>query len=74
MFQSPRLGAWPVVSDWSGGVGMVCGMKCGISERVAQLRQTLAHVRSLNEILKRSQKLLWRSPHCDEQVSGATRP
>ena len=22
----------PVVSDWSGGVGMVCGMKRGISE------------------------------------------
>jgi hypothetical protein len=23
----------PVVSDSSGGVGLVCGMKCGISER-----------------------------------------
>ncbi len=23
----------PVVSDWSGDVGLVCGMKCGIFER-----------------------------------------
>jgi hypothetical protein len=24
--------AGPVVSGWSGGVGLVCGMKCGILE------------------------------------------
>jgi hypothetical protein len=28
----------------SGGVGMVCGMECGISERTVQLRIALAHV------------------------------
>jgi hypothetical protein len=59
-----------IKENLSGGVGLVCGMKCGISERVAQLRQAFAHVRSRNEFLKRSQKLLWRSLHCDEQVSG----
>jgi hypothetical protein len=43
----------PVVSDSSGGVGLVCGMKCGISERTVQLRIALAHVRSRGETLKR---------------------
>jgi hypothetical protein len=63
----------PVVSDSSGGVGMVCGMECGISEQSVQLRIALAHVRSCNETLKRSQYLLWRSLHCDEKVSGTIR-
>jgi hypothetical protein len=44
----------PVVSDSSGGVGMVCGMECGISERTVQLGIELAHVRSRSETLKRS--------------------
>jgi len=35
----------PVVSDSSGGVGLVCGMKCGISERVTRLRKALIHQR-----------------------------
>jgi hypothetical protein len=35
-------------------VGLVCGMKCGISERMAQLRMALAHARSRNETLERS--------------------
>jgi hypothetical protein len=34
------------------------------------LRQAFAHDRSRNEFLKRLQKLLWRSLHCDEQVPG----
>jgi len=54
----------------SGGVGLVGGMKCWIFERAAQLRQAFAHDRSRNEFLKRLQKLLWRSLHCDEQVPG----
>ena len=41
-------------SDWSGGVGLVCGMECGICERTVQLGIALAHVRSRNETLKRS--------------------
>jgi hypothetical protein len=43
----------PVVSDSSGGVGLVCGMKCGIFERTVQLRIALADVRSRNETLER---------------------
>jgi hypothetical protein len=34
----PRIKEFP-----SGGVGMVCGMKCGISERAAQLGKALTH-------------------------------
>jgi hypothetical protein len=33
----------PVVSDSSGGVGLVCGMKCGKCERSVQLRNEFAH-------------------------------
>jgi hypothetical protein len=33
----------PVVSDWSGDVGLVCGMKCGISEPAAQFSIALVH-------------------------------
>jgi hypothetical protein len=43
----------PVGSDSSDGVGLVCGMECGISERTVQLSLALAHVRSRNETLKR---------------------
>jgi hypothetical protein len=43
-----------IKENLSGGVGLVCGMECGISERTAQLRIALAHVRSRNETLKRS--------------------
>ena len=32
-----------VVSDSSGGVGLVCGMKCGKCEWVARLRTVLIH-------------------------------
>jgi hypothetical protein len=33
----------PVGSDSSGGVGLVCGMECGICERTVQLRNEFAH-------------------------------
>ena len=32
----------PVVSDWSGGVGLVCGMKRGISE--AEVSRTMVQL------------------------------
>ena len=43
-----------IKENLSGGVGLVCGMKCGIFERTVQLSITLAHVRSRNETLKSS--------------------
>jgi hypothetical protein len=43
-----------IKENLSGGVGLVCGMKCGISERTVQLRIALAHVPSRNETLRRS--------------------
>jgi hypothetical protein len=44
-----------VASKSSGGVGLVFVMKCGISERTVQMSIALVHVRSHDEILKRSQ-------------------
>ena len=43
-----------IKENLSGAVGLVCGMKCGISERTVQLRIALAHVPSRNETLRRS--------------------
>ena len=45
----------PVVSDWSGGVGLVCGMKCGITAKDWAFKSSLNDVTSHNYDLVMSQ-------------------